>query len=154
MSPETKRMARLIRVEPSTARDVLGVLVTPLVGNAETDEHFGVFYAEVPPGIGIPAHSHPDVELFFVLEGGLTLLRAPDEEPASIAAGQGGFVPAGALHGFMNPGPESARLLITCTRGLEDFLLEAGRRVSDAGAREPSTIHAAPPLGDPYHTER
>ena len=39
----------------------------------------------------------------------------------------------------MNPGPESARLLITCTRGLEDFLLEAGRRVSDADAREPAT---------------
>jgi|SRR5689334_12971427 quercetin dioxygenase-like cupin family protein len=137
MSIDSKRMARLVAMEPSAARDVLGILVMPLVGNGETGNHFGVFYAVVPPSTGIPVHSHPDVELFFVLEGALQLFREPDGEPVAISAGHAGFIPADALHGFVNAGPGVARVLITCTRGLENFLSEAGRPVDTTATQGP-----------------
>lgn len=137
MSIEARRVARLVSVESSAAHDVLGTVVTPLVSNGETGEHFGAFHATVPPGAGIPVHSHPDVELFFVIEGELQLLRESDGEPVGIPAGHAGFVPAYALHGFVNAGPEEARVLITCTRGLENFLLEAGRLVGATTAQGP-----------------
>lgn len=137
MAIEARRMARLVSLEPSAARDVLGIVITPLVGNGETGEHFGAFHAAVPPGAGIPVHSHPDVELFFVIEGELQLLREPDGEPVPIGVGHCGFVPADALHGFANAGPGTAQVLITCTRGLENFLLEAGRPLGAIAAQGP-----------------
>jgi mannose-6-phosphate isomerase-like protein (cupin superfamily) len=135
-------MTRVVSIEATSTREVLGVLVTPVVSNEETGEQFGVFHAVVPPGIGIPVHSHPDVEFFFVLEGELQLLRATgcDTETLTIAVNQAGLVPSNALHGFVNAGPDAVRLLITCTRGLEEFLTAAGRPVDAIASPAPPTL--------------
>src|SRR5437588_13065909 len=71
-----------------------------------------VFESEPPPGIVItPAHRHREyTEAFYVLDGqiefhvgGRTLYASP-----------GAFVqvPPGVVHGFHNPGPAHAKLLI------------------------------------------
>lgn len=134
-APVILQTPRLVIADSAAARDILGISVSTLVSNAETGDHFGVFEAVVPPGAGIPLHHHPDVELFYMLAGQLRVLReicgAPEE--FVVDCGQGGFIPAGAIHGFVNPTTQSARALITCTRGLEAFLLEAGHPPRSAG---------------------
>ena len=131
---------RLVEADASSAVDILGVTVFPLVSNVESADHFGVFCALVPPGAGIPPHTHPDVELFYMLEGELKIFL--DGGGFSVRTHQGGFVPSNAVHGFMNDGPTTAKVLITCTRGLENFFFEAGRPVAlvEPGAPSPEEI--------------
>lgn len=128
---------RLVSIEAAPSYDLLGITVTPLVANAETAEHFGLFYAQVPPGAGIPVHSHPDVELFFVLEGELAIVRRVGTEPEqfTVGANKGGLIPINAPHGFLNTGAVTARVLLTCTKKLECFFLEAGRPLDEAQER-------------------
>ncbi len=128
---------RLVSIEAAPSYDLLGITVTPLVANAETSEHFGLFYAQVPPGAGIPVHSHPDVELFFVLEGELAIIRRVGAEPEQFtaSANQGGLIPINAPHGFLNTGSVTARVLLTCTKNLECFFLEAGRPLEEVQER-------------------
>ena len=136
---------RFVEADSSSALDVLGVTLFPLVSNRESDDQFGLFHALIPPGVGIPPHTHPDVELFYVLEGELKILL--DGSSFKVRRDQGGFVPSNALHGFLNEGAETAKVLITCTRGLESFLLEAGTPLSRVRPGPPSPEEIARVLG-------
>jgi quercetin dioxygenase-like cupin family protein len=144
MSISTSRV-RFVEADASSALHVLGITVFPLVSNRESDDQFGLFHALVPPGVGIPPHTHPDVELFYVLDGELKILL--DGASRTVRKDQGGFVPSNALHGFLNEGDETARVLITCTRGLESFLLEAGTPLSRVQSGPPSPDEIARVLG-------
>ena len=84
----TTSRVRFIECDPSSALDVLGITLFPLVSNGESNDQFGLFHALIPPGVGIPLHSHPDVELFYLLEGELkSSSMAPVSQPAKIRAG-------------------------------------------------------------------
>ncbi|AFL89938.1 cupin domain-containing protein [Terriglobus roseus DSM 18391] len=139
LAPTYVPAARLVEADPLSSMEVLGVTVTPLVSSGETDGQFALFQALVPHNVGIPVHSHPDVEFFYVLEGSLTVLRQTDDviESFQIGARQGGFVPSNALHGFVNSNPETAHVLIACTSGLEAFLSEAGTPLGESAPRIP-----------------
>jgi quercetin dioxygenase-like cupin family protein len=65
---------RVIETNSNSALDVLGVTLFPLLSNRDCDNHFGLFHALIPPGVGIPPHTHPDVELFYILGGELKIL--------------------------------------------------------------------------------
>ena len=136
---------RFFQADSSSALNILGITVFPLVGNRESDDQFGLFHALIPPGAGIPPHTHPDVELFYILDGELKILL--DGASFTARRDQGGFVPSNALHGFLNEGAETASVLITCTRGLESFLLEAGTPLSHAQPGPPSPDEIARVLG-------
>jgi quercetin dioxygenase-like cupin family protein len=127
---------RFLETDSSSALDILGMTIFPLVSNRESGDQFGLFQALIPPGAGIPPHTHPDVEVFYVLDGELKILL--DGSSFTSRRDQGGFVPSNALHGFQNEGAETVRVLITCTRGLESFLLEAGTPLSDVQPGPPS----------------
>lgn len=136
---------RFVEADSSSARDILGITVFPLVSNHESDDQFGLFRFLVPPGVGIPTHTHPDVELFYILDGELKILL--DDASFTARRDQGGFVPSNAVHGFRNEGAEAASVLITCTRGLESFLLEAGTPISHVQPGPPSPDEIARVLG-------
>ena len=141
----TSPRVRLVQAESESALSVLGITVYPLLSNDDSEDRFGLFHALVPPGVGIPPHTHPDVELFYVLEGELRIFV--DGVPITARKDQGGFVPPNALHGFVNEGPGTASVLITCTRGLENFLLEAGTPVAQVQPGPPSPDEIARVLG-------
>ena len=141
----TTSRVRFVEADSSSALDVLGVTLFPLVSNRESNDHFGLFHALVPPGLGIPLHAHPDVELFYLLEGELKIQL--DGASFTARRDQGGFVPSNALHGFLNEGVETARVLIICTRGLESFVLEAGMPLFHVQPGPPSPDEIARVLG-------
>lgn len=143
--PNAVSRVRIVQTDASNAVNILGISVFPLVSNRESDDQFGMFKVLVPPGAGIPPHTHPDVELFYVLDGELNIML----DGGSFKAGknQGGFVPSNALHGFLNEGAAAADVLVTCTSGLEDFLLAAGIPLADAQPGPPSPDEVARVLG-------
>ena len=97
-------------------------------GNGERLEVFGaglilksdaslnsVFLAEhpIPPGYFVPPHIHEsDTEIFFVLEGELTLLG--DEGELSAGPGATVILPPGIPHGFRNDTDGMVRFLVLC----------------------------------------
>lgn len=124
----TPAPVRHLSVDSASLRNVLGVKVAPLVCNHETDNQFALFEAVIPPQVGIPLHSHPDIEVFYVLDGQLEVAYQSTERPEQfvVEAQQGALIPSNARHGFMNRSNIPARVLISCTRGLEAFFFEAG----------------------------
>jgi mannose-6-phosphate isomerase-like protein (cupin superfamily) len=78
---------------------------------ASSDGQFFLSETSVEPGFpGPPPHVHRELhDLFFVLEGTLTLLDGDE----TVAASPGTFAcfPPGAVHTFSNPGGEPVRIL-------------------------------------------
>ena len=72
------------------------------------------------PGSSFPGHSHPGVELAFVLEG--TMEYILNGKPVILKAGQSLFIPAGAVHSARNVGSDNAAELAT-------YLVEKGKPI-------------------------
>lgn len=100
---------------------------------ASSDRSDQMLFAEhpVPPGYEIPLHVHHDEdELFYILEGELTLVSQGGEA----LAGPGSFVhlPRGIAHGFANRSDGPVRMLVIASpsgalRGVMEGLDRAGR---------------------------
>ena len=109
---------------------------------AETNGHYCMLEAVVPPGVGVPPHQHVDQEAFYILEGALEFARFG---PAGLewfpaAAGDSIHVPSNEVHGFRNTSAMNARALVTGTAGLGAFFEEAG---------VPLAPGTSPPTGPP-----
>lgn len=67
----------------------------------------------VPSGYGVPLHRHEDEdEVFFILEGEVTLLDGQGETRAK--AGALVSMPSGVYHGYRNDTQNTARMLVIC----------------------------------------
>lgn len=63
----------------------------------------------LPPGEALHVHRHPQVELYFVLEG--TGAATLGDAVRPVAPGDAIFIPGDALHGISNTGPTELRWL-------------------------------------------
>ena len=63
------------------------------------------------PGASFPRHSHPGVEIAYVLEG--TVEYEVEGKPVVLKAGESLFLPAGTVHAARNPGAGHAAELAT-----------------------------------------
>ena len=74
---------------------------------------------EIDPGHGVPKHTHPGDEVFYVLEG--TLEYLPEGKPAvTLGPGQSVFIPAGTVHAARNTGSGNSV-------GLATYIAEKGK---------------------------
>jgi mannose-6-phosphate isomerase-like protein (cupin superfamily) len=99
----------------------------------------GLFFGEhvIPPGYGVPLHVHAgDDELFFLLEGELTILSAAGEQ--RIGPGTTVQLPGGSRHGFRNDTAETVRFLVVVRPGLQ--ALEMWRHFDRAGRTMPNGL--------------
>ncbi|MFC7027268.1 cupin domain-containing protein [Halomicroarcula sp. GCM10025324] len=73
-------------------------------------------------------HTHPPNELFYVLEGTMTLYV--DGQSHQLTPGETGFVPANQPHGFRVTGDDPLHVLaIFVPAGMGDFFREVGTSV-------------------------
>ncbi|MBM0744395.1 cupin domain-containing protein [Phormidium sp. CLA17] len=73
---------------------------------------FTIIEVRVPPFIGPPLHYHEErEEIFEVLEGRFRFHCAGEE--FEVTPGRSVVVPRNSVHGWVNLGPEAARLLFT-----------------------------------------
>jgi mannose-6-phosphate isomerase-like protein (cupin superfamily) len=90
--------------------------VTIRASAKETGDAYAVFDIETPPSGGFPPHiQHDEDEAYYVIEGTYAFLIGAREEVLGV--GEFLIVPRGTLHGYVNPGSESARMLILTTPG-------------------------------------
>ncbi len=93
---------------------------------------------EVPPGSGTPPHTHESAELFYVLDGELTVRQfGKGIPPVVIHAGPGTSVtiPSRVPHNYVNESGAPVRMLVVLETSMVAFF-------RDIGSAEPST--AAP----------
>ena len=88
-----------------------------LVDEAQSSGKLVMFEMTVPPQARVPApHYHREVdEAVYVLEGTLTM--SLDGQKRELGPGDSLFVPRGAVHGFENLAPTTARSLAVLTPG-------------------------------------
>ena len=71
------------------------------------------------PGVAFARHSHPGVEIAYVLEGTLEY-QLDGKPPVTLKAGEALFIPAGAVHTAKNVGAVNAAELAT-------YIVEKGK---------------------------
>src|ERR1700732_1031371 len=111
-----------------------GVVQMNLLVEPGAAEGFAAFVSTFPPlGSGPPTHHHDSYdEAFYVLSGEMEF--RVDGETARVPTGSMAWVPRGATHGFRNPSPEPARMLVVTTPEAIDLIirLREGLRSPDA----------------------
>jgi quercetin dioxygenase-like cupin family protein len=111
-----------------------GVVQMNLLVEPGAAEGFAAFVSTFPPlGGGPPTHHHDSYdEAFYVLSGEMEF--RVDGETARVPTGSMAWVPRGATHGFRNPLPEPARMLVVTTPDAIDLIirLPEGLRSPDA----------------------
>ena len=71
------------------------------------------------PGVAFPRHSHPGVEVAYVLEGTLEY-QFDGKPPVTLKAGEALFIPAGTIHSAKNVGSGNGAELAT-------YIVEKGK---------------------------
>jgi mannose-6-phosphate isomerase-like protein (cupin superfamily) len=100
---------------------VLNVLGAPHVlkaTSAETANRLCCIECTVPPGLGVPSHTHAhEDEAFYVLAGEIIFECADRPAPLRFGTGSFFFGPRGCQHAFRNEGSVDARMLVICAPG-------------------------------------
>jgi quercetin dioxygenase-like cupin family protein len=81
---------------------------------ADTGYATSLYEMDLQPGVGIPLHSHPYAEVFYVVSGYTDFLRIDDEgkeEWVRCGPGDTLLAPINALHAFHNRTDKSTRFL-------------------------------------------
>jgi quercetin dioxygenase-like cupin family protein len=109
---------------------------------ADTGYAFAIYELPLDPGKGVPLHSHPYAEVFYILDGRVDFMRLTDgqQDWVSCERGETLIVPPNAFHGFANRSGAPARLLSTANLLHQAFFDEASR---PALATDP--LPASPP---------
>lgn len=97
--------------------EMLSVLGAPMLVKSDAGRA-AVFLADhtVPAGYGVPPHIHDgEDEVFYILEGELTLVSARGEMKAR--PGDTAVLPRGAMHGFRNDTAAPVRFLVVAADG-------------------------------------
>jgi quercetin dioxygenase-like cupin family protein len=74
---------------------------------------------DIPPGVLAARHSHPGVEIAYVLEGSLEY-QFDGKPPVKLKAGEALFIPAGTIHSAKNIGSGNGAELAT-------YIVEKGK---------------------------
>ena len=106
----------------------LGAVITIVANDTVTDGALTVTEIDAPPGYENNLHAHPPNELFYVLDGEMTLFV--DQQSYHLIPGMTGFVPANRPHGFRVVGDTPLHVLaIFAPAGMADFFREVGTSV-------------------------
>lgn len=119
----------IVRNTQSPALTVLGDQLRLLLRSAASPHRMSVATVEVPPGAGVPPHSHAiEEEGYFVLGGTLTFWQ--DGAEHVLSPGDFAHVLPGAMHGYRNAGDESVCFLAWTVGGpIDEFFVAMSEEV-------------------------
>jgi len=118
-----------------------GTLVEFLSAPDETGTDICLIRGTIPPGVAVPLHSHPDVELFYVLEGSMECFEARDGTArwTTLGAGDAVTIPGNIKHAWRNRSPLPATAVIVTTSKMYQFFHEVTRPFDPAHPPTPPT---------------
>ena len=106
-----------------------------LLEASDTNGEIAMFEFSVPNGVKVPLpHYHESYdEIVYGLEGIMTF--TVDGKVIDLEAGQSLFIPRGAVHGFNNLNPQTAKALASVTPGLigSEYFKEVAEIVNAGG---------------------
>jgi quercetin dioxygenase-like cupin family protein len=111
----------------SEARWVVADRVRFLGGMA--GEKLELIEVEIPPGSGTPPHSHASPELFYVVEGEVTIRHFASGKPPTTVAARAGTsvrIDGHAPHNYANESGRPARMLVMIEPSMTAFFREIG----------------------------
>jgi mannose-6-phosphate isomerase-like protein (cupin superfamily) len=117
--------------------------MTVLIPGEQTNNAYAVLETFVLPGGGPPPHiHHREDELFYVLDGDITIFAG--EQTVRGGAGTCVHIPLGTVHTFKNEGNRPARMLTTYTpAGVENFFIKAGTPTAHGDETAPPVMQEA-----------
>lgn len=128
---------RRIGVDEGRPVTPLGLSFKWKVTGLETGYAFAVYEMEMAPGAGIPVHTHPFAEFFYVLEGGVEVLGLDGEggrTALAVGAGESALAPTASPHGLRNVSAAPARFLSVASFEHEEAFNRIERAMAEAGA--------------------
>ena len=120
--------------------EIAGVRLTWKVTGADTGYANSIYEMDLRPGKGIPLHSHPYAEVFYVIAGQVDFLRIDEqgrEEWVRCTAGDTLIASANALHAFHNRTDQPARFL-SSSGYYHEITLETYGKTVDVNAPLPA----------------
>ncbi len=112
------------------------ILWTVLANSEQTGGSYSLIEELCPQRSGPPPHTHEQDEVFYVLEGEITLLAGPEKLTAK--SGSLAYIPAHCVHSFRVDTPQARLLNFYFPGGFERMLTETAT---------PATSRALPPAG-------
>jgi quercetin dioxygenase-like cupin family protein len=111
---------------------VLSNLIKVLVSNTQTGNEYAIFEENVPPLGGPPPHTHPDEEVFYIINGEFEFVLNDLQSPFKVLPGSVVHVPSNALHTFKNVGQTAGKMLVILNQGkLLDYFRVIGTVVDE-----------------------
>ncbi|MCE4565681.1 cupin domain-containing protein [Maribellus sp. CM-23] len=111
---------------------VLTDLIKVLVSNRETGNEYAIFEENVPPLGGPPPHTHPDEEIFYIVEGTFEFILNDIQNPFKACQGSVIHVPSNAIHTFKNVGQTPGKMVVLLSPGnLLDYFRVIGTTVEE-----------------------
>ena len=128
----------------STTR-VLGTINFCKATKHDTRGIYSFFVSTVPPGEGVPIHTHlKEDEAYYLLDGEWEMYDVDNNETLTLGPDTYVYVPMGLNHGFKNISDRPGRLVLLITPGgLEGFFEGIGEIIDDPKNPPP------PPSGPP-----
>ena len=91
-----------------------GNAITSFAAPARGSEEIALYRADVPPGGGLPPHTHDHFDVFTVVAGGGVFHLGDDR--VDVAVGDSVVVPIGVRH-FLEAGSEGASIIVSMLAG-------------------------------------
>src|SRR6201987_5820317 len=129
--------------------EVGGTRLTWKARAADTGYANSIYEMDLPPGKGIPIHSHPYAEVFYVVSGHTDFLRIDEdgkEEWVRCGPGDTLLAPMNALHAFHNRTDKPSRVISSSVYyhevALDKYGLPVDVNAPLPPAKEPSAAEA------------
>jgi quercetin dioxygenase-like cupin family protein len=115
---------------------VLTDIINILVDGSNTGYQYAVFEEQVPPLGGPPPHTHPDEEIFYIIEGEFDFILHDLENPFRALPGSVVHVPSNAVHTFKNVGETQGKMVVLLSPGrLLEYFREIGEPLTDVAVK-------------------
>ena len=118
---------------------LLGDTIRVLAGTNDSNGQLTVIEVTSPPGGGPPLHTHPQTEVFLVLDGELEI--EADGVVRTLQAGEAATAPSDVPHTYRNASDAKARFIVSIApAGMERFFVELAAATAEG---PPDMVHVA-----------
>ncbi|MCC5930897.1 MAG: cupin domain-containing protein [Cyclobacteriaceae bacterium] len=112
---------------------VLTDLITVITDSRDSNGKYAIFEERVPPLGGPPPHTHPDEEIFYVVEGEFEFILNEITNSFKALPGSVVHVPSNALHTFKNVGNTQGLMVVLLSPGnLLNYFREIGTVINES----------------------
>ena len=122
------------------AFDIFGVQLQFLIEPAQAGGQMSLYRGTLPPGIVVPLHSHPEPEVFYVLEGDLEVYQESGAQQgwSIFRAGNSFAIPGDVKHALRNTSSRPATTVLVTPDQLYGFFREIAKPLDAQSGAPPS----------------